>query len=147
MPATGEGRRVLWLGLLVVWSALIAVGITVMYTGLRKAGYFEPTEEALELARVGKLQIYAGSAALVVAAGWARMMLTPIWACILVASPAVLVGGLTLAIDNSLLPHLAALVTFPMAVAGLISGLILARPLGRVNSAPPRSPAEAAESG
>lgn len=131
MTASGWGRNLLWVGLLVAWSALIAVGIALMYTGLRETGYFEPTPEALDSARVGKLQIYAGSVALLVAAGWARMMLTPIWACILVVSPAVLVGGLTLAIDNSLLPDLAALVTFPVAVAGLISGLILARPLGR----------------
>ncbi|TFD24238.1 hypothetical protein [Cryobacterium sp. TMS1-13-1] len=142
MPTPGWGRRVLWLGILVAWSALIVVGIALMYTGLKKTGYFEPTGEALELDRVGKLQIYAASAALLVAACWARMLLTPIWACILVASPAVLVGGLTLIFDNSLFPHLAALVTFPVAVAGLISGLIFSRPLARVVATRPRPPAE-----
>lgn len=134
MAAFGWGRTLFWVGLLVAWSALIAVGLALMYTGLRKTGYFEPTAEALELARIGKLQIYAASVALLAAATWARMMLTPIWACILVASPALLVGGITLAIDNSLLPDLAAVVTFPVAVAGLICGLILARPLDRLST-------------
>lgn len=135
MAVSGWSRRILWVGLLVAWSALIVIGVALMYTGLDKTGYFEPTTEAILSDRVGKRQIYAASAALLVAAGWARMMRTPIWACILVASPAVLVGGLTLVFDNSLFPHLAALVTFPVAVAGLVCGLILARPLARAVSA------------
>jgi hypothetical protein len=135
VTASGRGRKALWLGLLVAWSALIMVGIALMYTGLDKTGYFEPTRDAILADRVGKLQIYAASVALLVAAGWARMMLTPVWACILVASPAVLVGGLTLVFENSWFPHIAALVTFPLAVAGLIGGLVLARPLRRLGAA------------
>ncbi|MBG6212681.1 hypothetical protein RCH23_001172 [Cryobacterium sp. CAN_C3] len=46
-------------------------------------------------------------------------------------------AGKTLIFDNSYLPHLSALVTFPVAVAGLISGLTLARPLLRVGAGRP----------
>jgi hypothetical protein len=64
-------------------------------------------------------------------------MHTPIWACALVATPAILVGGLTLFFGSSLLPHLSALVAFPIALAGLICGLVLARPLLRLGPTGP----------
>ncbi|MBG6212682.1 MAG: hypothetical protein LH475_00640 [Cryobacterium sp.] len=133
-------RGVVWAGILVVWAALIALALAVLGAGLDKTFLFEPTGEARERDRVGKLLILAGSAALFAAAVWARRMDTPIWACILVLSPVVFVGGLTLLFGNSLRPHLSALVAFPVALAGLISGLILARPLLRVGAAH-RSPA------
>jgi hypothetical protein len=56
-------------------------------------------------------------------------MLAPLWACSRVASPAVLIGTLSLMFENSLLPQLSALVTLPIAVVGVVSVLILARPL------------------
>ena len=125
------GQRVLWVVILIVWSALIAAGLTLLSIGLGQTGYFEPTGEALERARVGRLFILAGSVVLLGAAGWARWMFTPIWVCILVTAPAILVGGLTLLFENSLFPHLSVLVAFPAALAGLIGVLILARPMVR----------------
>jgi len=132
-----SGRHLLWVAVLVSWSALIVVGLAVMGIGLNQTWYFEPTGEALEDARVGNLLILAGSVALVAAAGWARWMHTPIWACALVAAPAILVGGLSLLFENSLFPQLSALVAFPVALAGVICGLILARPLRLAGSAAP----------
>jgi membrane associated rhomboid family serine protease len=58
-------------------------------------------------------------------------MHAPLWVPILVVTPAVLVGGLTLLFEHSLMPHLSALVSFPGALAGLIGGLLLSRPLRR----------------
>ena len=130
-------RLLLWAIALGAWSALIVVGLLLFGTGLDKTFIFEPTGEALERDRVGKILIFLGSVALFLAAVWARLMHTPIWACALVATPAILVGGLTLFFGSSLLPHLSALVAFPAALAGLICGLVLARPLLRLGSTGP----------
>ena len=89
-------RLSLWVAALVAWSALILVGLVLLGTGLDRTFFFEPTGEALERDRAGKILILAGSVALVGAAVWARLMHAPIWSCALVAAPAVLVGGLTL---------------------------------------------------
>lgn len=129
------GRPLIWVAVLVSWSALIGVGLALIGIGLNQTWYFEPTGEALEDARVGRLLILSGSVALIAAAGWARWMHTPIWACILVAAPAILAGGLSLLFENSLFPQLSALVAFPVALAGLIGGIVLARPLLRAGSA------------
>ena len=130
-------RLSLWVAALVAWSALILVGLVLLGTGLDRTFFFEPTGGALERDRVGKNLILVGSVALFAAAVWARSMHAPIWSCALVAAPAVLVGGLTLFFGGSLFPHLSALVAFPVALAGLVCGLVLARPLLRAGSARP----------
>ena len=134
-----RGWGLLWAGILVVWAALIVAGLILLVMGLSQAGYFEPTGEALARDRAGRNLIFLGSITILAAAGAARWMHTPVWACILVATPPILIGGLTLAFYNSYLPHLSALVAFPIGVAGLISGLILARPLLRIRAAHPSS--------
>lgn len=58
-------------------------------------------------------------------------MRVPLWACILVAVPAALVGGLTLVAGATLIPELSYLLAVPSAAAALISVLILARPIRR----------------
>jgi len=121
----------MWAGILIAWFALVVVGLALLGTGLEKTFWFEPTSEALAGDRVGNLLILAGSVAIFAAAAWARWMHTPTWVCILVATPAVLIGGLTVLAGNTGLPHLSALVGFPVGVAGLISGLMLARPFPR----------------
>lgn len=128
MTALSWRRRLGWAGLLITWSVLGVTGLILLGKGLGQTGYFEPTEEALDRARVGDLLIFAGSVTTFAAAGWARWMHTPNWACVLVAAPAFLIGGLTLLFGGSLFPQLAALVAFPVGLAGLISGLTLARP-------------------
>lgn len=129
---TGSGRvRLMWAGLLVAWFALVVVGLALLGIGLDKTFWFEPTGEALAGDRVGNLLILAGSVAVFAAAAWARWLHTPTWVCVLVATPAVLIGGLTVLSGNSLLPHLSALVGLPVGLAGLISGLMLARPFPR----------------
>lgn len=139
-------RPLLWVAVLVSWSALIVAGLALVGIGLNQTWYFEPTGEALEDARVGRIVIFAGSVALIAAAGWARWMHTPIWACILVAAPAVLIGGLSFLFENSLFPQLSALVAFPVALAGLICGIVLARPLLRAGSARPNASVDRHES-
>jgi len=121
----------MWAGLLIAWFALVVVGLALLGIGLDKTFWFEPTGEALAGDRVGNRLILAGSVAIFAATAWARWLHTPTWVCVLVATPAVLIGGLTVLSGNSLLPHLSALVGLPVGVAGLISGLVLARPFPR----------------
>ena len=103
-----------WAVLLITWAVLGVIGLILLGKGVGQTWYFEPTEEALERARVGDLLIFAGSVTTFAAAGWSRWMHTPIWACALVAAPAFLIGGLTLLFGGSLFPQLAALVAFPV---------------------------------
>ena len=70
-------RLLLWAIALGAWSALIVVGLLLFGTGLDKTFIFEPTREALERDRVGKILIFFGSVALFLAAVWARLMHTP----------------------------------------------------------------------
>ena len=130
----------------VAWSALILVGPVLLGAGLDKTFFFEPTGEALERDRVGNVFILVGSVALAAAAGWARLMHAPIWTCSLIATPAVLVGGLTWFFGGSLLPYLSALAAFPIALAGLVCGLVLSRPLLRAGSAGPSASVDRQES-
>ena len=121
----------LWVSALILWAALIVGGLTLVGVGLDLTLVFKPTGDALRGVRVGKLLILAGSASVIAAAFWGWRMRIPIWVCAFVAAPAVLTGGLSLLLGDSLLPQLSALGTFPAAGAGLIFGLILARPLMR----------------
>jgi len=132
MNGLSREERLVWAGLLVAWSALVVVGLALLGTGLDKTFWFEPTSEALAGDRFGNLLILAGSAATFAAVAWARWMQAPTWVCVLVATPAILIGGLTVLSGESLFPHLSALVGFPVGVAGLISGLMLAKPLPRL---------------
>lgn len=129
LKASDWRRRLLRAGLLIAWSVLVVIGLILLGKRVGQTWYFEPTAEALEGARVGDLLIFAGSVTILAAAGLARKMRTPTWACVLVAVPAFLIGGLTLLVGESLLPQLAALVALPVGLAGLISTLILAKPL------------------
>jgi len=99
--------------------------------GVDQTWYFEPTSEAILRARAGNVLILQGVIAVLAAAGWTRLMLAPLWARILVAAPAVLIGTLSLMFENSLFPQLSALVTFPFALVGVVGVLVLARPLAR----------------
>ena len=83
--------------------------------------YFSATGEALAEAGTGNLLILVGSLGLFLAAVWARLMRVPLWACILVAVPAALVGGLTLDAGATLIPELSYLLAVPIAAAALIS--------------------------
>jgi hypothetical protein len=128
-PRPRARRFALWFGALALWGVVVVTGIVLLAVGVDQTWYFEPTGEAILRARAGNVLILQGAIAVLAAAGWARCMLAPLWACSRVASPAVLIGTLSLMFENSLLPQLSALVTLPIAVVGVVSVLILARPL------------------
>ncbi|TFD30377.1 hypothetical protein E3T40_15405 [Cryobacterium sp. TMT1-19] len=132
-----------WAGILALWSALVVSCTVLLGRGAYMTMYFAASEEALAEARTGNLLILGSSLGLFLAALWARRMRAPLWACILVAVPAALVGGLTLLAGRRLFPELSYLLAVPIAAAALISVLILARPIRRhpvtIERASPRS--------
>jgi hypothetical protein len=130
-PRPRSLRFILWFGALALWCALAVTGIVLLAVGVDQTWYFEPTSEAILRARAGNVLILQGVIAVLAAAGWTRLMLAPLWARILVAAPAVLIGTLSLMFENSLFPQLSALVTFPFALVGVVGVLVLARPLAR----------------
>lgn len=119
------------MGILFLWSVLTIGGMALLGWGLSETFYFWPMGEALARARTGNFLILVGSVVVASAAEWVRRMRAPIWVPILVATPAVLAGGLTLVSGGSLIPHLSALVSFPVGLAGLVGGLVMSRPLRR----------------
>ena len=131
-PDGAVGSILAWVGILIVWSSLVVVGTVLLGRGAYLTFYFEPTGDALAEARTGNALILGGSLCLCVGAVWARLMRVPLWACILVAVPAGLVGGLTLFAGDTLFPQLSYFLAVPISAAALISVLILARPLRRV---------------
>lgn len=114
-----------------LWSTLVVSCTVLLGRGAYMTFHFEPTAEALAEARTGNLLILGGSLGLFAGAVWARLMRVPLWACILVAVPAALVGGLTLFAGNTFFPQLSYFLAVPIAASALISVLILARPVHR----------------
>ncbi len=94
-------------------AALACIGV-----GLTKTVYFARTSAAVSNARTGELLILVGCTAVLAIAVAVRGS-APTWISVLIALP-VLVGGLTLVTDETLLPHFVALPTMSLALAGLV---------------------------
>lgn len=120
---SAHGHRRGWPGTL-LWALLIVASVALMVMGLWRTTFFiyAPELALIERSRVGGLYILAGSAASLGAAGWSIVRRSPLWVAAFVAAPAVLVGGAELVDPNSLIRHLAAIVAFPFAFAGLYAG-------------------------
>jgi hypothetical protein len=121
---SAHGHRRAWPGAL-LWALLIVVSVVLIFVGLWRTTFFiyAPEPALIERSRVGGLYILAGSAASFGASGWSIVRRTPLWVAAFVAAPAVLVGGAELVDPNGLIRHLAAVVAFPFAFAGLYAGL------------------------
>lgn len=103
------------------WILLVATSMVLMAIGLWRSMFFvwAPEPAMVEDARIGSLYIAAGSVPSVAASMWSHVRGNPVWVTLCVAAPAVLVGGTALLEPHSLLRHLAAVVAFPFAVAGI----------------------------
>jgi len=97
----------------------VLLGLALSGNGLSKMVYFELTPDAVIMAREGNRLLLVGC---VVLLGCATVVFStgPRWAAVLIAAPAVICGGLALADDETLLPQIAALPTFALAVAGAV---------------------------
>jgi hypothetical protein len=121
---SADGHRGGWPGTL-LWALLIVASVVLIFMGLWRTTFFiyAPEPALIERSRIGGLYILAGSAASLGAAGCSIVRRSPLWVAAFVAAPAVLVGGAELVDPNSLIRHLAAVVAFPFAFAGLYAGL------------------------
>ncbi len=75
--------------------------------------------------RLGNTLILAGAVLGLAAASWSRYRGHPLWVTLLVAVPAMVIAGTNLVAGDSLLPHIAALATVPLGVAGITGGVVV----------------------
>jgi uncharacterized membrane protein HdeD (DUF308 family) len=89
--------------------------------GLARTMFFvwAPEPAMLERARVGGLFIDAGCLLSLAAAVWSHLRANHIWVTVCVGLPGILVGWAALADPYNLMRHLAAVVAFPLALAGV----------------------------
>ncbi|WP_186815680.1 hypothetical protein, partial [Kocuria turfanensis] len=107
-----------------LWTALVIAALTLITLGLERTLLWVSTPQLRQEARLGHLFIGIGSVLFVAAAIWSHRLRMPWWVSAVVAAPAVLVGGSSWAAPDSLFPHLAALLALPVAVVGLIAGMM-----------------------
>lgn len=117
-------RTTLWALVILTSMALTAAGLILTVSLIR-------TPETYAREGPGHALIFAGALASAAAAIWARLRGQGWPVTLAVAGPALLVGWSDLAMPESLLPHLGALVGVPAAFAGLLAGV-----LGRHHGSP-----------
>lgn len=92
----------------------------------RQLAYRLPSPAEQEAVWIGSRYIFAGCALSVAAAVWSHLRGNAVWVTVCVAMPGVLVGWAVLQGPYNLGRHFAAVVTFPLALAGVV-GVIRAR--------------------
>lgn len=105
------------------WAITGAAGLVLVCLGLSQTFYIGTVTDAFERDRIGTTLILAGSVLGLAAAGWSLYRHDPRGVTIMVAAPAVVVGGLNFVAGGSLLPHLAAFAAVPLGLAGIIRGV------------------------
>ena len=117
-PESAEARRkaatTAWV--LLTLASMILIGI-----GLARTMFFiwAPEPAMLEKARIGGLYINAGCVLSLAAGVWSHVRGNPVGVSVCVGLPGILVGWAALEDPYSLLRHLAAVVAFPFALAGV----------------------------
>ena len=105
------------------WAGIAASGLILLCLGL-STFYFGSVTNAFARDQIGNTLILAGAVLGLAGAGWSRHRGDPLWVTVTVAVPAVVIGGLNLVVGDSLLPHIAALAAVPLAVVGVIGGVV-----------------------
>ncbi|WP_155846703.1 hypothetical protein [Arthrobacter sp. 131MFCol6.1] len=106
------------------WAGMAAAGLILLCLGLGQKFYFGSVTNAFARDQIGNTLILAGDVLGLAAAGWSRYRGDPLWVTVTVAVPAVVIGGLNLVVEDSLLPHIAALAAVPLGVVGVIGGVV-----------------------
>lgn len=104
-----------------LWALLVLLAAVLMACGLYYSFSFivrSPTDA------LGHGLVLLGSVAFSASAVWARLRSRPVWVSILSALPAVVVGGLSLELPDSLLAHLAGLLLIPLALSAMLAELL-----------------------
>jgi hypothetical protein len=109
----------------VLWVATVLAALMLLARGLFAGVYFERTEEAVAEAHRGAVLVGVACSLLLLAAAYAVVMAGwPVWVGGALLAPVLLCGGLTLFAPETLLPMVAVLVAFPVALTGAVGGLL-----------------------
>ncbi len=106
----------------IAWVLLVLASMVLIGYGIGRADWhiWLPNPADQEETWIGSRYIFAGCALSLAAAAWSHLRGNPVWVTVCVGLPGVLVGWAALVQPYSLLRHLAALVAFPLAVAGVV---------------------------
>jgi hypothetical protein len=118
MAVSPAGRRWAWT---LTWVLLVLTSMVVISYGIIRADWHIelPNPAGQEETWIGSRYIFAGSALSFAAAAWSHVRGNPVWVSICVALPGVLVGWAALENPYNLMRHLAAVVSFPLALGGI----------------------------
>lgn len=100
---------------------MVFASMVLISYGILSAGWhiWLPSPAAQEESWNGSLYIFAGCAVSIAAAVWSEVRGNPVWVTVCTGLPGVLVGWATLNDPYDLKRHLAAVVSFPLALAGI----------------------------
>lgn len=105
----------------IAWILLVLTAMVLIGYGIVRADWYIwlPTPAEQEASWAGSLYILAGSALSIVAAVWSGARENRVWVTVCVGLPGALVGWATLDSPYDLKRHLAAVVSFPLALAAV----------------------------
>lgn len=105
----------------IAWILLVLASLVLIGYGIWHAGWhiWLPRSTDQEEVRVGNRYIFAGCALSLAAAVWSGARGNRAWVAVCVGLPGVLVGWATMNSPYDLKRHLAAVVSFPLALAGV----------------------------
>lgn len=113
----------------ILWAAVALLALWFILQGLMANVYFENTGDAIAEARRGQRVVLAGSVALSLAALASFTLLGhPKAVGFALLTPVVICGGLLLTVPETLFPQIAIAVAYPVALGGIVLGLLLKRP-------------------
>lgn len=109
-----------WTGTIVL-PLLVLTSMVLIGYGIGRADWhiWLPNPADQEETWIGSRYIFAGCALSLAAAAWSHLRGNPVWVTVCVGLPGVLVGWAALEDPYSLLRHLAAVVAFPLVLAGV----------------------------
>jgi len=105
----------------VAWTLLVLASMVLIGYGIWHAGWhiWLPAPAEQEKVWIGSRYIFAGCALSLAAAVWSGARDNRVWVSVCVGLPGVLVGWATLDDAYDLKRHLAAVIAFPLALAGV----------------------------
>lgn len=114
------------------WILLVLASIVLIGYGIARANWhiWLPNPAEQEEVWIGSLYIFAGCALSLAAAAWSGARDNRVWVTVCVGLPGILVGWATMDSPYDLKRHLAAVVAFPLALAG-VAEVIRVRAAGR----------------
>lgn len=123
MKATLEARR-RWAAT-IAWILLVLASMVLIGYGIWRANWHIglPAPAEQEEVWIGRGYIFAGCALSLAAAVWSGARDNRVWVTVCVGLPGILVGWATMDSPYDLKRHLAAVVTFPLALAGVAAVL------------------------